>query len=218
MADREHAVDIQALTLTLGVASACWVFAVTQMRGMDMGVATGLGSFAFFVGVWFAMMAAMMLPGAAPAVVRYTRGHRHVATTSVFVASYLAVWTLFGTAAYAVYQPHGSVAAAIVTMLAGGYELTPLKRRARRRCQEAVPSGVHFGMYCVGSSIGLMALLLALGAMSIAWMSAVAVLVLMQKVLPPKPIVDVPLALAIVGLGVVILISPSAIPGLVPSM
>lgn len=39
-----------ALTATLGLAAASWVVAVRQMKGMDMGVATRLGSFAFFVG------------------------------------------------------------------------------------------------------------------------------------------------------------------------
>jgi predicted metal-binding membrane protein len=58
-----------ALTLTLGIAVASWVVAVRQMSGMDMGVATRLGSFGFFVVLWVVMMAAMMLPGAAPAAV-----------------------------------------------------------------------------------------------------------------------------------------------------
>ena len=39
------------LTVTLGLAAACWVVAVRQMSGMDMGVATRLGSFAFFIAV-----------------------------------------------------------------------------------------------------------------------------------------------------------------------
>ena len=51
------------LTATLGLAAACWVIAVRQMSGMDMGVATRLGSFAFFIALWVAMMAAKMLPG-----------------------------------------------------------------------------------------------------------------------------------------------------------
>src|SRR5579859_1286704 len=58
------------LAATLGLAAACWVITVWQMRGMDMGVATRLGSFALFIAVWVAMMAAMMLPGAVPAVLR----------------------------------------------------------------------------------------------------------------------------------------------------
>src|SRR5258708_38620502 len=41
-----------ALTATLGLAAGSWVVAVRQMSGMDMGVATQLGSFAFFVALW----------------------------------------------------------------------------------------------------------------------------------------------------------------------
>ena len=58
-----------------------------------------------------------------------------------------------------------------------------------------------FGLYCVGSSIGLMLILVALSVMSIAWMAVIAVLALAQKLLPAKAAVDVPLALAIVGSG-----------------
>ena len=58
----------------------------------------------------------------------------------------------------------------------------------------------------------------ALGVMSITWMSVIALLVLAQKLLPPKAAIDVPLAVAIVGLGVLIVITPSSIPGLMPPM
>ena len=71
--DATDATAATALTATLGLAAACWVIAVWQMSGMAMGVATQLGSFAFFITVWVAMMAAMMLPGAAPAVLRRAR-------------------------------------------------------------------------------------------------------------------------------------------------
>src|SRR5688500_5058106 len=67
-----------ALTATLGLAAAAWVVAVRQMNGMDMGVATELGSFAFFVTLWVSMMAAMMLPGAVPAVLRHARANGRV--------------------------------------------------------------------------------------------------------------------------------------------
>ena len=174
------------VVITLAVAAACWVIAVTQMRGMDMGVETTLGSFGFFVGVWVAMMAAMMLPGATPAAVDYARAHRRVGATVAFVAAYLVVWTLFGIAAYAVYQPHSTTTAVVITAAAGLYELTPIKRRARRRCQQRTSSGFRYGIYCLGSSIGLMLLLLAWGAMSVAWMSVVALIVLIQKLVPVK--------------------------------
>jgi predicted metal-binding membrane protein len=194
---------VGASTITLALAGVAWVVAVRQMSGMNMGVATELGSFAVFVAAWVPMMAAMMLPGAVPAVARFAAAERRLHAGPFFAASYLAVWTLVGLAVFALYEPHGSLAAGSLTIAAGIYELTPLKRQFRRRCRESVGSGFEFGIYCVGSSIGLMVMLLALGAMSIAWMSVVAVLVLAQKVLPPISSIDVPLALAIVALGIV---------------
>jgi predicted metal-binding membrane protein len=210
--------ELAALTATLGLAAASWVVAVRQMNGMDMGVATRLGSFAFFLALWVPMMAAMMLPGAAPAVSKRAHASGRMRAVPLFVGSYLAVWTLVGIAVYALYRPHGTVAAGAVTIAAGVYELTPLKQHFRRLCREGVRSGFGFGYCCVGSSIGLMLILVALSVMSLTWMSVIAVLVLAQKLLPARSAIDVPLALAIVGLGVLIIIAPSSVPGLMPPM
>jgi predicted metal-binding membrane protein len=203
-----------ALTATLGLAAAFWIVAVRQMHEMDMGVATQLGSFESFVGLWVVMMAAMMLPGAAPAVMRRAHADGRVRTVLLFLGLYLAVWTLVGVAVYALYRPHGASAAGVIVIAAGVYELTRFKRECRRRCRESVRSGFAFGLYCVGSSIGLMLMLVALGVMSVTWMSVIAVLVLAQKLLPPRAAIDVPLALAIVGLGILIVVAPAWIPGL----
>ena len=42
-----------ALGATLGLAATSWVVAVWQMHGMDMGVATRLDSFRFFIAEWW---------------------------------------------------------------------------------------------------------------------------------------------------------------------
>src|SRR2546426_6141 len=207
-----------ALMGTIGLAVASWVVAVRQMSGMDMGVATRLGSFAFFIALWVSMMAAMMLPGAVPAVLRRAHASGRVRAVPLFVASYLAVWTLVGVAVYALYRPHGYLAAGAVVMAAGVYEFTPLKQHSRRRCRESVASGFDFGLCCVGSSIGLMLMLVALSVMSVTWMSVITVPILAQKLLPAKAAIDVPLALAIVGLGILIVIAPSSVPGLTAPM
>jgi predicted metal-binding membrane protein len=204
-------VTAAALT-TLAVAAAAWVVALRQMNGMDMGVETELGSFASFVGFWVVMMAAMMLPGAALAVFRRVR----VRDAPLFVGAYLGVWTVVGVAAYAFYRPPGSLVAGVLTVAAGLYELTPLKRECRRRCRERVQSGLAFGASCLGSSIGLMLVLLALGVMSAVWMSLIAAVVFVQKLVPEQRVLDVPLALAIVGLGILIVGSPVLVPGLNP--
>jgi predicted metal-binding membrane protein len=210
------ALPAAALVGTLGLAAAGWVVAVRRMDGMDMGVATELGSLAFFVAAWVPMMAAMMLPGAVPAVLRGARANGRARAVPLFVVSYLAVWALAGIAIYALYHPHGPFAAGALTVGAGVYELTPLKRGCRRRCRESVRSGFEFGLYCVGSSMGLMVMLLALGVMSVTWMSVVALLILAQKLLPPTAVIDVPQAMAMVALGIVIAVAPSQIPGLAP--
>jgi predicted metal-binding membrane protein len=207
-----------SLTSTLGIAAAGWVIAIREMSRMDMGVASRLGSFTFFVALWAAMMAAMMLPGAVPAVVRRAHDGGGAGVAPVFVASYLAVWTLVGIPIYVAYRPHGTVVAGAVTIAAGLYELTPLKAHFRGRCHERTHSGLGFGMYCVGSSIGLMLIVVAVSVMSIRWMAVIAAIALAQKLLPTKPAFDVPLALAIIGFGILMVVAPTWVPGLTPSM
>jgi len=207
-----------ALAATLGLAALAWVVTVRQMHGMDMGVATPLGSFAFFVALWAVMMAAMMLPGLAPAVVRRARTRGAVRAVVPFVASYLVVWTLVGALIYALYRPHNTWAAGLVVIAAGLYELTRFKQHCRRCCRARTRSGFAFGLYCVGSSIGLMVMLVALGVMSVTWMLVIAALVFAQKLLPAKAAIDVPLAVAIVAFGIVIIAAPGLVPGLMPPM
>ena len=206
------------LATTLGLAAVAWIAAVLQMHGMDRGVATELGSFASFVTLWVAMMAAMMLPGAVPAVLSRAHVNGPMRAVLPFVGSYLAVWTLVGALVYAVYRPHGTAIAGALVIAAGVYELTRLKQHCRRRCRESAGSGFAFGLYCVGSSIGLMVLLVALGVMSITWMLVIAVIVLVQKLLPAKPGIDVPVALAMIVLGMLIVVAPALVPRLMPPM
>ena len=224
-----------ALAATLGLAAACWAAAAWQMNGMDMGVATRPGAFGFFAAAWVTMMAAMMLPGAAPAVARRAAARGTVRAALVFTGCYLGGWALAGVAAYALVRPHGALAAGVVVIAAGGYELTAVKRHFRRRCREAAGSGpdrdlgygdlgygdlgyggLGYGLCCLGSSIGLMAVLVALGVMSLVSMSVVAVIFSAQKLLPPRALIDLPLALALIGLGLLIVFAPAAVPGLMP--
>src|SRR3989442_6200813 len=209
---------VAPLTATLGLAAVAWVVTLRQMHGMDMGVATPLGSFAFFVALWAAMMAAMMLPGLAPAVLRRARTRGAVRAVMPFVASYLVVGTLVGALIYGLYRPHGTWVAGLVVIAAGLYELTRLKQHCRRCCRARSRSGFEFGLYCVGSSIGLMVMLVALGVLSVTWMLVIAALVFAQKLLPAKRAVDVPLALALVAFGILIIAAPGSVPGLMLPM
>jgi predicted metal-binding membrane protein len=71
---------------------------------------------------------------------------------------------------------------------------------------------------CLGAGIGLMAVLVALDVMSLPWMAVIAVLAGAQKLLPPRAVIDVPVALALIGLGLMIIIAPAQVPGLAPAM
>jgi predicted metal-binding membrane protein len=200
-----------ALTATLALGVLAWVVALGRMRGMDMGVATELGSFESFLVLWTAMMTAMMLPGAVPAIVRRAQGGGHPFGAALFALTYLTPWTLVGVLVHALDEPHGSATAGLITIAAGIYELTPLKRECRRRCRAESRSGARLGIACVGSSIGLMAIMAAFGVMSVACMALITVFAAGQKLVPLRAVIDVPLALAIVGLGLLVAFAPQSI-------
>ena len=53
---------------------------------------------------------------------------------------------------------------------------------------------------------------------SLPWMTVITVLACAQKLLPAKAGLDVPLALAIIGLGIWIILAPWPVPGLTPPL
>ena len=118
-----------AVAALLAAALACWMVA---FRGMSM-----MGGFGPFLGVWVTAMAAMMLPSAVPMVAAYTGIGRERASTPAFLLGYLAVWTTYGIAAYVVglELPNWSWLAGAGLLLAGLYQLTPLKNACLRQCR-----------------------------------------------------------------------------------
>lgn len=200
--DASHPIAAQAAALaaTVGVGAAGWALAIPRMRGMDMGTATTFGSFPFFLSLWVPMMAAMMLPGTAPSALRVAAGSR-LLDAPRYVTSYLGVWSVAGVLVFAVYRPHGTAVAGAVTIVAGLYELTPLKERFRRMCRDRSMPGWELGLCCLGSSGGLMLVMVVLGAMSLTWMAVIAGVLVLQKLTAPRWFVDVPVGLAIVTLG-----------------
>ena len=96
--------------LVLAGALVAWIITIERMRGMDAGPGTALGALGWYVGIWVTMMAAMMLPSAAPMVLLFAkvsdsrREQGAFVPTWVFVAGYIAVWTVYGLAAYGAYR------------------------------------------------------------------------------------------------------------------
>jgi predicted metal-binding membrane protein len=127
------------------------------------------------------LMAAMMLPGALPATVRAARASGRPLTAPLFAGSYFVVWALVGLAIYALYRPPAPAVAVVLVAGAVLYELTPLTRACRRRCRAELRSGARFGGWCIGSSIGLMAVFVAIDPMSLPLMCAVGAVALIQK-------------------------------------
>lgn len=231
----DHAVGAWPARTTvvfLGAAAAAWAVTVDRMRGMDAGPGTDLGGLGWFLGVWAAMMAAMMLPSAVPSAAAVARAARAVPTV-LFGVGYLAVWTAFGVAAYALFRvmtsfdlgrfawdQDGPYAAGGVIVLAGIYELTPLKQRQLRRCRSphdaeergALLAGVANGLSCVGCCLGLMAVLFALGVMSLFWMVAIAAVIFVEKALPDGPRLTRAVGIGLVALGLWVAVSPSSVP------
>jgi predicted metal-binding membrane protein len=220
--------------LLLVGAAAAWAVTVERMRGMDSGPGTDLGGLGWYLGIWVTMTTAMMLPSAAPAAGHVARLARRVQVPTVlFVVGYLAIWTVYGLAAYAVFRlvtsrdtgalawdELGPYIAGAVIVVASVYELTPLKRRSLRRCrsarhpESALRSGLAHGLDCVGSSGGLMVVLFVLGVMSLFWMALVAVAIIAQKALPHGSRLPPVVAAALVALGIWVAVSPASVPGL----
>jgi hypothetical protein len=93
-----------ATAVLLGAALVAWAVTIERMQGMDAGPGTDLGGLGWYLGIWVTMMAAMMLPSAAPAAQFVARAARGLPTTVLFAAGYLAAWTAFGLAAYGLFR------------------------------------------------------------------------------------------------------------------
>lgn len=219
----------------------------TQMDGMAMGESDpylSLSAALAFVVAWLVMMAAMMLPSAAPMVLLYhavARGQaapgNPYALTALFVAGYLLVWGGFGLVVYSA-QTGLTVAAdisttiasalplgtAAVLMLGGLYQLTPLKSVCLRQCRSpmdflmfrwrsdrlagALRLGAEHGVYCLGCCWGLMVVLVAAGAMGLAWVALIALVVFVEKLLPWGETTARLVGVLLLGLGVAVALRP----------
>nr|WP_318209419.1 DUF2182 domain-containing protein [Streptomyces sp. SJL17-1] len=203
-----------AWILVVLIAVPAWVLAIGQAR--DMGVEPGtMGmTLPLFLLLWVTMMAAMMLPSMAPVAITWVRGigrrssgWTRTARTVEFVGGYLLVWTAFGLLAYAALAITGGLVddhptagrwiGAVAFLLAGLYQLGPLKNVCLRHCRDPLSHlvryagfrrpardlrvGVHHGAYCVGCCAGLMVVFVPLGMMNVAAMAGLAVVIFVEK-------------------------------------
>lgn len=175
LARRERAVVLAGLDLAIALAWA-WLFvgggmdmpdtggarlgSPTDESNMDRGhggpAAWNGGSAAVFA-MWVVMMIAMMLPGAAPAILLLAALSRSRAATgafpsiATFAAGYGLVWTAFSTVATVAHltlrqatlvspalRSTSGVLSALLLMAAGVYQFTPLKAACLRHCRSPI--------------------------------------------------------------------------------
>jgi len=193
------------------------------------------------------MMVAMMFPTAAPMILAFHRvqaGRRArdgtFVPTWVFVAGYMLVWTLAGVVAYAGAVAAEAVAAramlsaataarigGAVLILAGLYQLTPLKDLCLSKCRTpvafimtswrdgtvgALRMGLIHGLWCLGCCWLLFVILFPLGMMNIAVMAALTALIFAEKTLPWGRRTTRASAALLVVYGVLALAFPRALP------
>jgi len=188
-----------------------------EMPGMAMqpvGWSVGYALVVFLM--WSVMMVAMMVPSAAPMVLihaaigrKQEKADRPLTATALFVAGYLALWTVFSLLATVLQWRFESlgivtgmmeiaspVIAGLVLIAAGLYQITPLKGVCLRHCQHpltflihhwrpgkrgAFRMGLEHGSYCLGCCWFLMALLFVGGIMNLIWIAGIAIYVGIEK-------------------------------------
>jgi predicted metal-binding membrane protein len=213
------------------------------------GAAWSVSGLVAFTVAWAVMMAAMMFPAAAPMLLlfhtvasnRKTSGGAFVPTW-VFAAGYLLVWTAVGAVTWALIQIASERATALgdaerarwaplalgsVLIVAGLYQLTPLKQVCLDHCRSpfafvmqhwregyggALRMGIVHGAYCLGCCWALFAVLVATGVMSLAWMLLLTLIVFMEKVLPAGRRAARGIGVAFVLLGLLVASGVMALP------
>jgi predicted metal-binding membrane protein len=219
---------VPAVVLLVLLPVICWMWIVVMARDM-YGPMTGASAWMMTANwdvphllllwaMWTVMMTAMMLPSASPLVLLYGATSRRSAQETAgrqiyaLTAGYLIVWTVFslgatalqrGFAALLIVSPMMEVTnsrfGATLLLLAGVYQLTPMKHACLRTCRSplgflmsrwragwsgAFVMGIEHGAYCVGCCWALMLLLFAGGVMNLTVIAALTAFVAFEKLAP----------------------------------
>ena len=138
-------------------------------------------------------------------------GARRTAHVAAFAGGFIGAWGLLavaaGAAQAALSEPIAAQAAALpanwpaggILLLAGLYQFTPLKQACLTLCRNplaffmshwhdgiggAARMGLHHGLICIGCCWALMGLMFLSGAMNLAWMAALGLVMLLEKTAP----------------------------------
>ena len=240
---RRRAVAVVALGLV------AWLLLLIFMADMDQGPGTPLHALPFFVAGWVLMLTAMMLPselsyiGTFGTLLASRAGDTAVARKGAvpcFVAGYGLAWLGYGLIAWlldaAIRQADfafvawvraGPLLAGSVLIVAGLYQVSPLKRVCLTHCRSplaffarhwrpgrrgAVAMGARHGAVCVGCCWALMAVMFVVGAMNLSWMALLTLLMFAEKVAPQGQRLALPGACLLWAMGLWIALSPETAP------
>ena len=228
-----------ALLVITGAAWAhvVWMALTDEMAGMDMVMTPTFVDALAFVAAWAVMMAAMMLPSALPMIGLYAAMQRtepraapRSAPVALFTLIYLGLWAATGLPMYvasvalsAIANDARAYAIAAVLVVAGVFQLSPLKQVCLRRCRSplgfllghwragwrgSLALGWSHATYCLGCCWALMVVLVAAGAMGLLWVLLVAAVVAAEKVLPGGEWIARATGIALLVLGAAIVTRP----------
>lgn len=144
------------------------------------------------------MMAAMMVPTAAPFFIAYGRDTRRPVAVAITIAIYVAVWGLIGVLAGVVMaqlmMPSSLMVWSAAIAFAVLYTLSPWSRRARARCRQmtietrhgsslrdALTEGATYAGCCLVCTAGIMVPLVLLGMSNVALIVAAAAVLVVYK-------------------------------------
>ena len=237
---------VLASAILLLVAAAAWGFVVlSSVRGEDMAMAMPLsisGGLVFTV-CWAVMMTAMMLPSALPMIALYgamQRGEVEAGTNgvpqTVFTLVYLGLWAATGLPVYFAHTLLAGLAGstlayaiAVILVVAGAYQLSPLKQVCLRVCRSplgfllghwragrrgSLALGWSHALYCLGCCWALMVVLVAAGAMGLAWVLLITAVVAAEKLLPRGEWIARATGGALLLLGVALTLCPDLVSAL----
>jgi predicted metal-binding membrane protein len=146
-----------------------------------------------FLGSWAVMVGVGMVPSTVPTA-RLVAGVRGTIGGALFVLGYVLVWFLLAVLGFLLLWPLGPVGpgAGIALAVTAAYELSPMKDACLRRCrtplrlvfQPGLLGGARHALDCAGCCAFLMALMISLGLMGIAWAALLALVLLVQKAAP----------------------------------
>jgi len=151
----------------------------------------------------------------------------------LFGLGYLTVWTGFSAlATFAQWALHRAAMlspamqtssprlAGVILLAAGAYQLTPWKGACLTHCRSplgflmtnwrdgkwgAIRMGLVHGAYCLGCCWALMSVLFVVGVMNLAWVAALTVFVLLEKIGPAGEIVARVAGVAIAVRGILLI-------------